>query len=77
MKAKFTYPILLITILIFCSCVTDENEILLNKNSQYSNKALKPQFDRFILSEYNIFHISDFDNDNAFEFSNLIIGEEF
>lgn len=78
MKTKFMYSSLLATILIFCSCVADdETELLVNKNSQYSIETQKVQYETFILPEYNLFQISDFDNDKTSEFSNLIIGEGF
>lgn len=78
MKTKFMYSILLVTIFIFCSCATDdEAELLVNKNSQYSNENQTVHYETFILPEYNLFQISDFDNDKTSEFSNLIIGEGF
>ncbi|MDN3665764.1 hypothetical protein ACFFU1_14650 [Algibacter miyuki] len=72
MKTKSIPSILLISILIFCSCIADENEILINKDQQ-------PQLiNTLIIPDYDVLQIPNLDNGDTLESSNLIfIGKEF
>jgi len=72
-----TKSILLIFILIFCSCVADENEQLIN--NQYLNKDQQFQLkNTIIVPNHDILQIPNLDIEEILGFSNLIfIGKEF